>query len=434
MNLGYRVELAADVRLAPEICRAGDLAGWQTAAKAAASAKGCPHWTIGLCGGFVGPVLQLCGFETCGINFSGPTSCGKTIAQQLAVSAWTSPRASSGGLLRPARFTENSIELLARQSNGCVLGLDELALIDGKTLSQIIYGLASGAGKARMTTGLKLQPTITWSTFIMLSCERTLEHKIRGDGGRWLGGLPVRFPDVDCSDVNRRVPPATIDAVKTIMQHHGQAGRVFIRRFIDARHRQNYEALRTRINQLAIQLAGEDPLGSRARAALPFAMLEVCGELARELKVLPANISIASAIEWAWSAFAASSGALALDPEAKALSHLRRWVAERLNITIKNVAPDPHDPVNNRDAVGWFDRQAIYIPLERIAEAAGGGLSELAIGSMLDDKKLLQRSTKDRLVVTYVPKIGYVTSYALKFSEFGKAPAGFTPEDDDSAC
>jgi hypothetical protein len=429
MNLGYHVELSADLRLAPETCSAGNLAGWQAAAEAAVSAVNCPHWTLGLCGGFVGPVLQLCGFETCGINFSGPSSCGKTLTQQLGVSAWTSPRASSGGLLKPARFTENSVELLARQSNGCVLGLDELALIDGKTLSQVIYGLASGAGKARMTVGLKLRPTISWTTFTLLSCERTLEHKIRGDGGRWLGGLPVRFPDIDCSDVNRRVPPQTIAAVKGMLQHYGQAGRVFIRRFIDAGHRENHEALRERINELAIQLAGEDAAGSRARAALPFALLEVCGSLARDLKVLPRDIRIAEAIEWAWNGFEASSGALALKPEVQAEANLRRWVAERRTVTIKNLDPAPNDPVNNRDAVGWFDSKAIYIPVDRIAEACGGVLSEHAIGRMLNARKLLHRHKPKRLTIDYVPKIGYVASYALKFAEFGKAPEPLSDEE-----
>ena len=428
-RLGYHVELTADVRLAPEICRAGDLAGWQAAAAAAASAKNCPHWTLGLCAGFVGPVLQLCGFETCGINFSGPSSCGKTLAQQLGVSVWTSPRAFSGGLLKPARFTENSVELLARQSNGCVLGLDELALIDGKTLSQVIYGLASGAGKARMTVGLKLRPTITWSTFILLSCERTLEHKIRGDGGKWLGGLTVRFTDIDCSDVNRRVPQDTIAAVKGVLRHHGQAGRVFIRRFIDAGHRENHEALRERINELAVQLAGGDAAGSQARAALPFAMLEICGGLARDLKVLPANTRITEAVEWAWTGFEASTGALALNPEEQAEANLRRWIAERRSITIKNLDPAPHDPVNNRDAVGWFDSKAVYIPVDRIAEACGSGLSEGAIGRMLAAKNLLAKHKKGRLIVEYVPKIGYVPCYAVKFSEFGKAPTFSSDEE-----
>jgi uncharacterized protein (DUF927 family) len=85
------IELSADVRISREIARQGTLAGWQAGVEAALTAPNCQHWTLGAAGGFVGSIVQLCGFDTCGINFSGPSSCGKTLAQQLAVSAWTSP-------------------------------------------------------------------------------------------------------------------------------------------------------------------------------------------------------------------------------------------------------------------------------------------------------------------------------------------------------
>ena len=182
----------------------------------------------------------------------------------------------------------------------------------------------------------------------------------------------------------------------------------------------------------AIQLAGEGAAGSHVRAALPFAMLEACGELARDLEILPSKIQIARAVEWAWSGFAASSGAAALVPEDLAEANLRRFVAERRTITIKNLDPQPDDPVNNRDAVGWFDSKAVYIPVGRIAEACGGVLSERAMGRMLDERNLLARHKKGRLIVEYVPRVGYVPSYALKFAEFGKAPE--IGEPDEESC
>jgi Domain of unknown function (DUF927) len=419
-----RMELSADVREPSEVGHGGTLAGWQDAVAAAASAENCPHWQLGTVGGFVGPVVEICGFQTCGFNLSGPSSCGKTLSQQLAVSAWTSPRLTSNGLLKSARFTENSIELLARGSNGTVLGIDELALIDGKVLRQVIYGLASGVGKARMTVDLKLRRPIRWATFILLSCETSLERKIRGDGGEWLGGLPARFADIDCSDVNRKVPQATIAAIGGICSHYGHAGPAFVRRFKAERLHHNPDDLRQRILDKASKLAGIDPPGVRTRAALSFALLSICGTLAQELGVLPQAIDIATAVAWAWDRFVVSSDAGALDPEQQAEANLRRYVAERRDITIKKTEPSPSDPRNNRDAVGWYDDKAVYIPVDRIFDAAGAVLSERAIGRMLQVRGLLVRRGKDRLSVKYVPKIGYVPSYALKLSEFGPTVGG----------
>jgi hypothetical protein len=358
--MSNRMELSADVRIPREIARQGTLRDWQAAVEAAVTATNCPHWTLGAAGGFVGSVVQLCGFDTCGINFSGPSSCGKTLAQQLAVSVWTCPRLTSGGLLRPANFTANSIELLARQSNGTVLGLDELALIDGKTFGQVIYGLAAGVGKARMTAGLRLRRSIKWSTFVVLSCESTLEHKIKRDGGRWSGGMAARFADIDCSDVNRKVPANTIAAIGAMQRHYGEAGIAFIRRFLAEDLHRDPDALRQRIVKMANTLAGDDVVGAQVRAALPFALLDICGELARAFGVLPKTADVKGAIHWAWKAFTASSGARALEPEQQAENNLRRHVAEHRDITIKKT--ELSDNVrNNRDAIGWYDSKAVYI-------------------------------------------------------------------------
>jgi hypothetical protein len=426
-----RMELSADVRLAPEVACGGTLKGWQAAAEAAAAVPNTPHWTLGLSGGFVGCILQLVGLDTCGVCLSGPSSCGKTLSQQIAVSVWTSPRLASGGLLRPARFTENAIEGLARGSNGLVLGLDELALIDGKTLGQVIYGLASGSGKARMTVGLKMQKRITWATFVMLSCERTLDYKVRSEGGKWSAGQSVRFADIDCSEVNRNVPQETIAAINGIFQHYGEAGPEFIRQFKAAGQHRDVDALRSRILKQADQLARKenhsDVSGVHVRSAVPFALLSVSGDLAKTFGILPQRADVEAAVDWAWSGYLASSGARALDPEQQAEDTLRRWVAERRGTTIKTVSGSPH---NNRDAVGWTDAKCLYLPADRIVEACGGGLSERAIGHMLKKRELLAKSRKDRATVNYVPRIGKVCCYALKLDELAPAAAEQGEEDD----
>jgi hypothetical protein len=40
--------------------------------------------------------------------------------------------------------------------------------------------------------------------------------------------MAVRFPDVDVTGVNSRVPPETIDALKQIFAHYGHAGPAFV--------------------------------------------------------------------------------------------------------------------------------------------------------------------------------------------------------------
>jgi hypothetical protein len=83
-NSGRLIELDQLVRLAPRISRSGTISGWQEAMRAAATSPNCPHWILGIASGLAGPIVQLCGLPSCGLAFSGPTSLGKSIAQQLA--------------------------------------------------------------------------------------------------------------------------------------------------------------------------------------------------------------------------------------------------------------------------------------------------------------------------------------------------------------
>jgi hypothetical protein len=108
---------------------------------------------------------------------------------------------------------------------------------------------------------------------------------------------------------------------------------------------------------------------------------------------------------------------------------LRRYIAEHRDVTIKKTRLGPFESRNNRDAVGWYDDRAVYIPVDRIADAAGGALSERAIGRMLERRKLLAGHGEDRLTVRYVPKIGHVECYALKLAEF--SPTANVGSDDE---
>jgi hypothetical protein len=418
MSESVQYELIGDARLPPHVVKAGTIEGWRSAIAPAVGVADCPHWTLGAAAGFVGPVQAKCRFDTCGINFSGPSSRGKTTAQALAVSAWTSPAKTSGGLLRSMAATANSLELSAYQSNHTILGLDELAHVDGKTVGQVIYFLAGGVGKARMTAQLTLRPINTWTTFVLWSCERSLAQKVTGDGGQWTGGMAARFVDIDCTDVEAKVPRKTLTAIDGIYRNYGQAGIDFVRAFKAAGlHREpETEKLRAKILAAAETIAGTNADGARQRAALPFALIGVGGTLAQEFGVLSETADIKGAVKWGWERFAASVEAQALNPEGLALTNLRRWIAQGWDVVIKKTDL-PYR--SSRDALGWYDDKAIYIPTGRISEAIGGVLSERAVVRLLSRAGLLERRTDhERAAIRSVPHIGKVDVYALKRREF----------------
>ena len=297
--MGVRIELAGSAKLPDRASRCGTIESWQAAVRAAITARNCPHWTLSAAAGFAGVLVDLIKFDTCGLNLSGDTSLGKTTGQQIAVSAWSSPKQSDGGLLKSMRATENAVEGLARDSSGTILTLDEMAHADGKVIGRMIYSLAGDVGKARMRPDSSLRRLHRWSTFALLGGEKSLEQKIRDDGGQWTGGMAVRFPDVDVTGVNPRVPPETIDEVTQIFMHYGHAGPAFVRALVANDLYREPDLLKERISAMARTLAGSAANSAKVRAATPFAFLALGVALAREFGILPIEADIGGAIQWA---------------------------------------------------------------------------------------------------------------------------------------
>ena len=423
---GASVELAAAARLELDVATGGTLEGWKEAVGAALSEPGCPHWVLGVVAGFVAPLISLTGLDTCGINLSGRSSSGKSTAQRLAVSAWSTPDIRRQGLAQSARATINAMEACAQRATGTVLSLDELALVSGKELATGIYMLAGGAGKRRMKSDATLREGYRWSTFVILSAECSLEEKIRSDGGEWRAGMAVRIVDIDVTEVNRNVSSETLRRIDPINQHFGHAGPAFIRGLIEHQIHLQPQALRDRVGTAARKLAGQDSDSARIRAAMPFALLLVAGELAKAFGLLPEEASVADAVQWAWERFKRSSDALALDPEEQAVANLRRFVAERWGATIQSLAQDINP---NREAVGWFDNDAVYIPKDRIFEATGKVLKESNIGPTLHRRGLLaKKPERDRYTVSWIPRVRQIKCYALRRDEFGRSDNVEVPE------
>jgi hypothetical protein len=77
--------------------------------------------------------------------------------------------------------------------------------------------------------------------------------------------------------------------------------------------------------------------------------------------------------------------------------------------------------LNNRESVGWYDDEAVYLPTRRIREAAGSSLKEREIARILGERGLLAAHERGRVTVRYVPKGGHVQCYALRRDAFGRS-------------
>jgi hypothetical protein len=347
-------ELDPTIRIPPEAAEAGTREGWKAAIEAAVTVEDCPHWTLGAASAYVGPVLPLSGFETCGINFSGPSSRGKTTAVALGVSAWTSPRLTSGGLLRSMRTTENAIELSPRQSNHTILGLDELAHVDGTTVGRTIYFLPGGVSKARMSRDLMARPTHNWTTFVLLSSEKSLAQKDVGDGGQWTGGMAVRFPDVDCGEVDANVPRDTLAKLSRHLSplwagrpvlHRPPGGRVPPR----ARKAAQPHPCRRR------EPRGRGHRRCKAARRATIRSDRRRGRTGAEIRLPARERQYRRSSQLGLGAICQFAGGAGTQPHQPGPRQSRRWMAEHWDVAIKHI-DTPYK--TSRDAIGWYDDNA----------------------------------------------------------------------------
>ena len=222
-------------------------------------------------------------------------------------------------------------------------------------------------------------------------------------------------------------------AVAGIDRHYGHAGPAFVRALVaDGVHR-HPERLREQVLSAARKLAGDKAGATHVRAATPFALLLIAGELAKAARLLPQDTGVAEAIGWAWTRFTASSDALALEPAEQAITNLQQWLLERWDVTVKGVAAtgpqvDGRWHLNSRETLAWYDEAAVYIPATRMGEACGGTLKPEALARILSERGLLvRRKDTRRLTVGYVPKVGYGSWYALSRTAFGRSTAAAAP-------
>jgi hypothetical protein len=291
----------------------------------------------------------------------------------------------------------------------------------------MIYTIAGGTGKRRMNADASMRDGYSWSTFAILSGECSLEEKIRSDGGPWVAGMAVRMVDVDVSDVNRSVAAETLQRIGRIEDHHGHAGPLFVEKLVEHGLHRQVGALRERVASASRHLAGDAADGATVRAATPFALLLIAGELAKGFGLIPPSTAVEEAVRWAWDRFRSSPDSAALDPGAHAIASIRAWIAERWDVTIKPTKGC--GGATSREAHGWYDDRAVYIPKDRIREAAGDALKASHIGKLLHERGLLaQRPEPDRYTIGWVPNIGAVECYALRRSAFGRSEHEVDPD------
>jgi putative DNA primase/helicase len=314
-----------------------------------------------------GPMLDFLDLDLGGgLHLKGASSQGKSTALRVATSVWGSPQATCSW-----RATGNGLEALAASVSGTLLPLDELGEVEGRHLNDILYALANGVGKTRMTSSNDPAKTKRWRMSILSTGEISVARKLAEAAKKQMPGQMVRLLDITADgqrygafdELHGAVDAAAFaDRLKlATIRFHGTAGVAFVRGLI-ARADQR-EKIRTMVSSWAAVFCSHVPAapsGIIQRAAERFALIGVSGELATNFGITGwkkgASVDTAMRAFIAWHEGVNDAAAEALAP---ILSVVKNFYQDRAaEIHRFDVVPSGEDEA----PAAWEDDRFLYTP------------------------------------------------------------------------
>lgn len=341
------------------------------------------YWTLGVATGFAGPLLGLLKERSCGFVYSGHSTLGKTLGQQLGAAVFASPE-DGDGLLHSAKSTPNAIEDLCVITTHTTFMFDEIgAFQDKKYLESVLFGMSGGVSKARKKDrNVGLAQRVKYNPFVVMSSEFGIKQEIESGGGKYRAGLVARFPDIDVSG-GITVEKASRDIMEAVHHNYGHAGPAFIKYLIDSGVIEDRAKLVREVDAIVSELSG-GKAAVIARAAKPFAIAQRAGELAAEAGLLGSDVpaaknAIRTAVRTAWDVFtqsdeagAASSGNALVDRITAKLNGM--W--DRTIISAGSIGSDGSSvgEAEGKDArgtpLGWYDNEYLYLDWSQLEDPA----------------------------------------------------------------
>ena len=138
---------------------------------------------------FAGQLVLPLNAESGGFHIYGTSTDGKSTITKASCSVWGNPKDIS----KSWRTTDNALENEAELRNDNFLNLDELRQAVPKVVSDIVYMLTGGQGKARSSKAGKNRESKQFSLMYTSTGEVTLEEHLRRGNIELDAGLLLRF-------------------------------------------------------------------------------------------------------------------------------------------------------------------------------------------------------------------------------------------------
>ncbi|SAI30798.1 Superfamily II helicase and inactivated derivatives [Bordetella ansorpii] len=398
--------------------RQGTLGGWN--ATIGRLAIGNSRLMAALLTALASPLVQATGLESGGVHFYGVSSSGKTTLLAAAGSVFGAPQS----VIRTWRSTSNALETVAASLNDSTLFLDEIGQVKAEEVGEIVYMLANGQGKGRMTRSAQQARLHQWTLLFLSTGEISLQQTIESGGTKARAGMEIRLVSIPAdAEAGLGVfenlhgfhsSKAMADGLRrATSENYGVANDAWLSYLTKEKHRLGETGFRefckTRLaaHEASLLPAGAD--GQVNRVAGRFALLALAGELAAQAGIGGWSVEdVKAAMQRCLADWIRHRGGTGPSEETQALRQVQAFFEEhgasafhRLEIDGIGSSVGGLDtrPVQHR--AGYFsqsgdDRNGVYYVFPTaFKDRICNGLNPSLVKRVLREKGLLLRDSGD---------------------------------------
>ena len=383
-----------------------------------------------LCTAFAGQLLDPLNQQGGGFHIKGGSSKGKSTALNLASSVWGNPK----NFYRTWRATGNNLEHTAYMHNDGFLVLDEIGEIaNPKELGNIVYMLANGMGKGRMTKQITAKPMHQWKVIFLSSGEKSLKDIMSEQGQKTKLGQEIRLADIDIDqseygifdsiDFAEDAPKQAIELSKRMADCYGLAGIAWLE-YLTSNKGERMDEARELLDQYRQALTVNQSQGHIVRVANYFALVATAGELATKANITGWKTGTAfNAVQKVFNQWLGSFEQVGDYENREIVTHVKAFFEANESSRFEAITPDPDhiERINNR--VGYWKiengEKIFYVLPEQFKNEVCKGYDSRKAARALLAYNLLEHDTGKTSKTARIPsRKNAVKVYAVKEAIF----------------
>lgn len=390
----------------------GSLEQWRS--DVAQLVQGHSKLVFSLSTAFAGQLLNPLGQQGKGFHLKGASSKGKSTALYLACSVWGNPQT----FFRTWKATGNALEHTAHLHNDGFLVLDEIGEIaNPKELGNIVYMLANGLGKGRMSKQLAVKDVRRWMLNFLSNGERSLKDIMQENGQKTKLGQEIRLIEIDVDQPQNGIFDCidfAADGAKQsnllnerVRQSYGVAGVAWLE-YLTTHKAQRIEQAKALFERYQQQLTANQTQGHINRVASSFALIATAGELATQAGITGwttgTAIEAASKVFHAWLRNFEYQGDY---EQREILAQVKAFFEAHGSSRFECITPDPEHPERIHNRMGYWKidngEKKFIVYTEQFKNEICKGLDSRKVASILAEHGWIEHDANKHTKATRIP-------------------------------